>query len=173
LVLVLSGYGAGCPHLAQAAALLQLLLPQAEQACSDHSCAQVPPLPTFTSATIRPSSHAASAMGRIGGMISVASGHLQAMHKQQGHKHWPGFTHFVAEHGTNSLMDLACQYITTHLPLAQRPQHVHWVKRDSKWRVVLQTSSSSRAFGGYDTVEMAGFVAWLAECDYINVEACQ
>jgi hypothetical protein len=87
LVLVLSGYGAGCPDMAQAVAMLQLLLPQAEQAYSTHSCNAAPPLPTFSSATILPSSLACSALGRrsavgTGGDSALACGSSWL-------NHWP------------------------------------------------------------------------------------
>ncbi len=104
LVLVVSGYGSGCPDMAQAVTLLQSLLPQAEQACSTHNCSAAPPLPAFSSATILPSSLACSTLGHIGGMIegmiqgaaNVASGQIQALGKHwapsRGLPMWPAAT---------------------------------------------------------------------------------
>jgi hypothetical protein len=74
--MVFSGYGSECPSLHEAVAKLQQLLPRAALArhTATAHCTPSPP-----SATTLPTSLACSMLGRIGGMINVASGHIQAL----------------------------------------------------------------------------------------------
>jgi hypothetical protein len=43
------------------------------------------------------------------------------------------------------------------------------IKENCKWQVRLHTGDIQRVFGSCNSMELAAFVAWLAEHDHIDV----
>ncbi len=102
-------------------------------------------------------------------MINVASGHIQELGKAMGFAA-PLFGRFIDQHGEGYLTELCCQYMASCLYInsKERPIHVNWNKAKGKWVVALHTEGSNKCFGSYDSMEFAGFVAWLAERHHLD-----